>query len=118
MIKGLHAMYYSSEPEALRSFFKDIFNLPATDVGQGWLIFDIPKCELGVHPTTGPQIEKEVASGTADISFYCENIRGFVEELKQKGVKFRGNIEDHGYGLVTFIEAPGDFVIQLYEAKY
>ena len=68
MIKGLHAMYYSSEPDALRSFFKDIFNLPATDVGQGWLIFDIPKCELGIHPSTGPQIEKEVASGTADIT--------------------------------------------------
>ena len=27
-------------------------------------------------------------------------------------------IADHGYGLVTFFKAPGDFQIQLYQPKY
>ena len=31
---------------------------------------------------------------------------------------FTQEIEDHGYGFVTFFEAPGDFRVQLYQAKY
>lgn len=29
-----------------------------------------------------------------------------------------GTFEDHGYGFVTFFKAPGDFAVQLYQAKY
>ena len=50
MIRGVHAMFYSSEPEALRAFLRDKLGLPHTDVGQGWLIFDLPEADLGCHP--------------------------------------------------------------------
>ena len=53
MIKGMRGLFYSSEPEALRAFFRDKLRLEATDVGGGWLIFDVPKAHLGVHPTEG-----------------------------------------------------------------
>jgi hypothetical protein len=33
-------------------------------------------------------------------------------------VKFTQPVEDHGYGLVTFFEAPGDFTVQLYQPRY
>ena len=39
MIRGVHTMFYTSEPEALRAFFRDKLGFPATDVGEGWLIF-------------------------------------------------------------------------------
>ena len=42
MIKGMHGMFYSSEPEALRAFFRDKLGFPSYDVGGGWLIFDMP----------------------------------------------------------------------------
>ena len=32
--------------------------------------------------------------------------------------EFTQEVEDHGYGLVTFFKAPGDFAIQLYQPKY
>lgn len=115
MIKGVHTMFYSSKAEELRAFFRDKLGFPARDVGGGWLIFDLPEGDMGVHPTDAAD---GAASGTRDISFYCENIQETVAELKSKGVTFKGEIEDHGYGLVTFIEAPGDFLIQLYEPKY
>ena len=51
MIRGLHAMFYSSQAEELRAFFRDKLGFHATDVGDGWLIFDIPEADLGVHPT-------------------------------------------------------------------
>jgi hypothetical protein len=36
MIRGMHAMFYSSEAEALRAFLRDKLQLPGTDVGGGW----------------------------------------------------------------------------------
>jgi hypothetical protein len=117
MIKGMHAMYYSSDPEGLRKFFKEKLGFEATDVGGGWLIFDIPESDLGCHPSDDSGKEG-APSGTADISFYCDDIQATVKELTKKGVKFEGEIEDHGYGLVTFFKVPGNFSIQLYQPKY
>ena len=114
MIRGMHAMFYSAEAAALRAFLKDKVGLPATDVGDGWLIFDAPEADLGVHPTEldGPP------SGTAAISFYCDDIEATVADLKGKGVEFTQDIEDQGYGLVTYFNVPGAFTIQLYQPRY
>jgi catechol 2,3-dioxygenase-like lactoylglutathione lyase family enzyme len=114
MIRGLHAMFYSSQADELRAFLRDKLGLQGTDVGGGWLIFNAPEADLGVHPTDG----NGVASGTADISFYCDDINETVNELKRRGVEFTQEVEDHGYGLVTHFKAPGDFVVQLYQPKY
>jgi predicted enzyme related to lactoylglutathione lyase len=114
MIRGLHAMFYSSQDNELREFLRDKLGLKGTDVGGGWLIFDAPEADLGVHPTDG----KEPPSGTADISFYCDNINETVSELKSRGVEFTQEVEDHGYGFVTHFKVPGGFKIQLYEPKY
>lgn len=114
MIRGLHAMFYSSRADELRAFLRDKLGFTGTDVGGGWLIFDAPEADLGVHPTEG----EEVASGTADISFYCDDIAETVEQLEARGVVFTQEIQDHGYGLVTHFKAPGDFEIQLYQPKY
>jgi len=114
MIRGMHAMFYSSEAEALRAFLRDKLGLKGSDVGGGWLIFDAPEADLGVHPTEGG----EPCSGTCDISFYCDDIAATVAELKGRGVVFAQEVEDHGYGLVTFFEVPGGFKVQLYQAKY
>lgn len=114
MIRGLHAMFYCSKAGELRAFLRDKLGLDATDVGEGWLIFDAPEADLGVHPTEngGPP------SGTSDISFYCDDIAQTVRELKSRGVEFVHDVEDHGYGLVTRFRVPGGFDIQLYQPKY
>lgn len=114
MIRGLHAMFYSSHAEELRRFLRDTLGFSAADVGDGWLIFDAPEADLGVHPTDG----KQVASGTADISFYCDDIAETVRELRSRGVEFTQDVEDHGYGLVTYFKVPGGFAVQLYQPKY
>lgn len=114
MIRGMHGMFYSSEPEALREFLRDKIGLSGTDVGGGWLIFDVPVADLGVHPTEG----NNTPSGTADISFFCDDIVKTVDDLRARGVEFTQEIEDHGYGLVSFFKAPGNFKIQLYQPKY
>ncbi len=114
MIKGMHAMFYSSKADELRAFLRDKLGLRASDVGEGWLIFDPPEADLGIHPTEG----KDPPSGTADISFYCDDIVKTVHELKERGVEFTTKVEDHGYGLVTHFKVPGGFDVQLYQPRY
>jgi hypothetical protein len=107
-------MFYSSKADELRAFLRDKLSLSGVDVGEGWLIFDAPEADLGVHPTE----DGEPQSGTADISFYCDNIEETVVELKSRGVEFTQEVEDHGYGLVTYFKVPGDFKVQLYQPRY
>ncbi|MDB5306987.1 MAG: hypothetical protein JWO38_1189 [Gemmataceae bacterium] len=115
MIRGVHTMFYSSEPEALRAFLRDKLGFPAADVGDGWLIFDMPEADMGCHPAD-PQ--EGAPSGTQNISFYCDNIEQTVAELTARGVEFTGPVANHGYGLVTHFKVPGGFAVQLYQPLY
>ncbi len=110
-------MFYSKEPEALRAFIRDKLGFAANDLGGGWLIFDIPEADMGVHPSseTGQGGEP---TGTHDISFYCDDIKKTRQELEDKGVEFVNEISDQGFGLVTHFKMPGDLVVQLYQPGY
>jgi catechol 2,3-dioxygenase-like lactoylglutathione lyase family enzyme len=115
MIRGVHTMFYSSEPEALRAFLRDKLGLRATDVGDGWLIFDLPEAEMGCHPA---EAAKGAPSGTHNISFYCDDIEKTVAGLRARGVEFTDPVTDQGYGLVTHFKVPGGFEVQLYQPRY
>ncbi len=115
MIRGVHTMFYTSEPDALRRFLRDVLGFRAADAGDGWLIFELPEAEMGCHPTEG---SGATPSGTHDISFYCDDIHQTVAELKARGVEFEGGIETRGYGFVTSFKVPGGFAVQLYQPRY
>jgi hypothetical protein len=108
-------MFYTSQPDALRAFLRYKLGLRASDVGDGWLIFDLPEADMGCHPADPQQ---GAASGTHDISFYCDDIHATVAELQRRGVEFTGSVVDRGYGLVTHFKVPGDFTVQLYQPLY
>ena len=115
MIKGVHTMFYTSQPEELRAFLRDKLELPYTDVGEGWLIFDCPEAEMGCHPADPGEGSP---AGTHNISFYCDDIVATVTRLKQRGVEFLDEVADHGYGLVTHFKMPGGVEVQLYQPRY
>ncbi len=117
MIKGAHTMFYTSEPEALRAFLRDKLALPCTDVGGGWLIFDLPEADMGCHPADETGAEGK-PSGTHDISFYCDDIEATVAELEGRGVEFTDPVADAGYGLATCFLMPGGMRVQLYQPHY
>ena len=118
MIKGVHTMFFSSEPEALREFLRDKLGFDSyTDVGGGWLIFDLPEADMGVHDAD-PDGEHGAPAGTHDISFYCDDIRDTVSELRARGVVFDGEVVDAGFGLVIHFEMPGEVRVQLYQPHY
>jgi len=115
MIKGVHTMFYSSQVEELRAFVRDKLGLPATDVGGGWLIFDIPEADMGCHPAEAVDGQ---TSGTHYISFYCDDIYETVGELKERGVDFLDAVADVGYGLAIHFEMPGEVRVELYQPSY
>ena len=115
MIKGLHGLFFTPGAEELRAFLRDKLDLPYTDTGDGWLIFDLPEADMGCHPA-GP--EPGATAGTHDISFYCDNIEQTVTELKSRGVEFTGPVTNQGFGLVTHFKMPGSVVVQLYQPQY
>jgi hypothetical protein len=115
MIKGVHTMFYSSEPEALRAFLRDKLKFAYTDVGEGWLIFDLPEADMGCHPA---EPDKGAPSGRHDVSFYCDDIAKTVAELKGRGVEFTEPVSDQGFGLVTRFNMPGKVNVLLYQPRY
>jgi catechol 2,3-dioxygenase-like lactoylglutathione lyase family enzyme len=115
MITGVHTMFYSSDPDALRAFLRDKLRFPFTDVGGGWLIFNLPEADMGVHPVEeghGPP------AGAHDISFYCDDVEKTVTELRGRGVEFIDGIMDGGFGLLTHFKMPGNVVVMLYQPRY
>jgi catechol 2,3-dioxygenase-like lactoylglutathione lyase family enzyme len=115
MIRGVHTMFYSSQPEELRAFLRDKLGFPFSDVGEGWLIFDLPEADMGCHPADPSEC---APSGMHNISFYCDDIEKTVAELTYRGVEFTDQVTDRGYGLVTHFKMPGDFAVQLYQPRY
>ena len=115
MIRGIHGLVYTSDAQATREFIRDKLRLPHTDVGEGWLIFDLPEGDFGCHPIDeagNPQ------AGRHEISFYCDDIRSTVENLRSRGVSFKSDVADRGYGFVTYFSMPGGVEVQLYQPKY
>jgi len=109
MIKGMHALLYTPKAAELRAFIRDKLGLPFTDTGEGWLIFDVPEADLACHPS------EEVFHS---ISFYCDDIKKTVADLKKRGVEFTSGISDQGWGLLTHFRAPGGMEFELYQPKY
>jgi hypothetical protein len=83
-------------------------------VGDGWLIFDLPEGDRGFHPIDSGK----PSSGTHEISFYCDDIKGTVASLKKRGVVFDQKISEQDFGFITYFTIPGDVKVMLYEPKY
>ena len=108
-------MFYSFQPEMLPAFMPDTLGFPCTDVGDGWLIFDLPEADMGCQ---ADRCGQQPTSGTQSISFYCDDLANTVGALRSRGVEFTDAISDWDYGLVIHFEMPGDFQVALYQPRY
>jgi hypothetical protein len=108
-IKGVHALFYTTEPEEARAFLRDKLGLHSYDSGGGWLIFDQLEADMGCHPA------ERALHG---ISFYCEDIGKTMDELSSRGVEFTAPVRQEEWGRVTQFELPGGGPVDLYEPKY
>lgn len=119
MITALHTLVYADDPEAARTFFRDVLQLPGVDTGGGWLIFKSGPSELGVHPASW---EHEGQSGGTDqhfdLSLMCDDLEATMDELTARGAQFEGEVEQQSWGSTIRLHVPGARPITLYQPKY
>ena len=114
-ITGLHTLLYSSEVDAFRVAMRDVFEFPHVAFDNGFMIFDCPPATMEPHP--GPP-EFDVHSGdrvSHEVGFVCEEIETTVAELRAKGIEFRGEPKDEGWGKVIVMVLPGGVEMVVYE---
>ena len=114
-IVGAHMLFYTSEAEALRAMFRDVFGFKHVDAGGGWLIFALPPAELGVHPAEVPDHK---SAGGHQISFMCDDIAATMAELKKRGVHFDGDPHKENFGTIAMMTLPGNLKVMLYEPHH
>jgi catechol 2,3-dioxygenase-like lactoylglutathione lyase family enzyme len=119
VITSTHAIIYAEDAERARAFFRDILGLPFVDAHDGWLIFQLPPPELGIHPAGDPEDPSAGApTGHHELYFMCDDIEATVAELTAKGVVFVTPIESQGFGIMTRLEVPGAGTIGLYQPRH
>jgi catechol 2,3-dioxygenase-like lactoylglutathione lyase family enzyme len=109
MIIGAHAILYSKDAEADRTFFRDVLGFSFVDAGHGWLIFALPPAEVAVHPAE--------ENGRHELYLLCDDIGAEIEALKAKGVAC-SEVKQERWGSITTIRLPGGGTLGLYQAKH
>jgi catechol 2,3-dioxygenase-like lactoylglutathione lyase family enzyme len=120
MIIGAHILLYSQDPEADRSFFRDVLGFPHIDVGHGWLIFKLPPAETAVHPVDSDDSEQVHAGHRllgAVLYLMCDDLPAQIVALKAKGIECT-RIDEANWGIKTTIKLPGGGEIGLYQPKH
>lgn len=109
MISGMHAIIYSTNPEADKAFFKDVLLLTNVDVGDGWLIFGLPPAEVAVHPGGD--------STAHELYLMCDDMGEFVEEMKKHNIACT-EPKDEGWGVLAHLTLPGGGRLGIYEPRH
>jgi catechol 2,3-dioxygenase-like lactoylglutathione lyase family enzyme len=112
---GAHVLLYTSEPEAVRAIFRDVFGWRHVDAGDGWLIFALPPAELGVHPAEGPSYD---AGTRHQFTLMCDDVAATARDLRLKGIQVKGDPEDEGWGISVMLGLPGGLDVLLYEPRH
>ena len=110
MIIGLHAILFTHDAQATRSFLQDTLGLDSVDAGGGWLIFAGPPAELAAHPADGRPHQ--------EIYLMCDDIHATVADLEAKGAEFSEGIVEQRWGLSTTLKLPGGGELPLYEPSH
>jgi catechol 2,3-dioxygenase-like lactoylglutathione lyase family enzyme len=109
MISGAHAIIYTTNAEADRTFLRDVLALPGVDVGDGWLIFALPPSELAFHPGE--------RNGVHELYLICDDVAVFVARMKRLRVAC-SPVQDRGWGLITNLTLPGGGKLGVYQARH
>jgi len=110
MIIGHHAILFTDDPVATRSFLRGTLGLDSVDAGGGWLIFAGPPAEVAVHPAEGQPHH--------EVYLMCDDIHATVADLEAKGAEFVEGVVEQRWGLSTTLKLPGGGELPLYEPRH
>ena len=126
-------LYVRDQDEALHFYVEQLGFRVHTDAKNGdyrWLTVqhpDQPSFQLGLFTPGPPTLDTATAQSVREVVakgampplvLVVDDCRGAYDRMRERGVEFTQEVEDHGYGLVTYMRVPGDFKIQLYQPRY
>jgi hypothetical protein len=119
MIIGAHFLFYSTDPDADRAFYRDVLELPAIDIGHGWLIFALPPAEAAVHPAEANNLQMHGERPLAGAVLYlmCDDLVAEVASLAAKNVSCTP-VSEAPWGKKTTIPLPSGAEIGLYQPSH
>lgn len=109
MFTGAHLIIYSTNPEADRAVFRDVFGMPSTDVGDGWLIFGLPPAEVAVHPAG--------RNDAHELFLMCDDVQAFRAEMDRRDL-VTSEVQEPGWGLLTHLTLPGGGKLGVYQPRH
>ncbi len=119
VITGTHFLLYSQDAEADRVFFRDVLGLRHIDVGGGWLIFEMPPAEAGIHPLEGEfsldHSGHRLLGG--ELYLMCDDLKSQIAALRKKNVECSEAVEAD-WGMKTTIPMPSGGEIGLYQPRH
>jgi predicted enzyme related to lactoylglutathione lyase len=122
MIKALHTIIYSDDPEATRAFLHDILGWPFVQDSASippWPIFKSGPSEMAVHPTSGIYQGRDYNHPRHhSIALMCDDIQKTIAELKDRGAEFSGDLQDMGFGVAIMLRVPGMDDVVLYQPHH
>jgi catechol 2,3-dioxygenase-like lactoylglutathione lyase family enzyme len=121
MITGAHVLLYSDNPEADRTFFRDVLGFRAVDAGGGWLIFELPPAEAALHPIEAGEKRQLLHGGHkmlgAVLYLMCDDVRSEVKTLQSKNVRCEP-LEEEDWGIATSFKLPSGGEIGVYQPTH
>jgi hypothetical protein len=108
-ITGAHAILYSRDSEADRSFLRDVIGFPFVDVGHGWLIFALPPAEVAVHPADGDERH--------ELYLMVDDVGEFISEMTARGVAC-SEARDLRWGVLTQVTLPSGAKLGVYQPRH
>ena len=109
MIIGAHAILYSRDAEADRTFFKNVLKFPFVDVHSGWLIFKLPPSEAAIHPSDENDMH--------ELYLMTDDLDAEMASLKRNGVACE-DPSHQSWGRATRLKLPGGGALGLYQPRH
>lgn len=115
MITGVRDVYYNAQDikRALR-FYRDLLGLRVVSESEDWCTLEIGGVRIGLESTDGEPVPQVRGAG-ATLTLRSTDIRGDVERLREKGVRFLGNIGHYEWGSVVEFEDSEGNLLKLLE---
>ena len=109
MVIGAHCVICSTNPDADRSFLRDVLKLTSVDAGGGYVIFGLPPAEVAVHEHDRNDVH--------ELYLMCADVEIFVRTMNSQKVVC-DPVRDEGWGLLTRVTLPGGGKLGVYQPRH
>jgi len=109
MITGAHVIIYSKDPEADRTFFREVLKFPHVDAGHAWLIFALPAAEAAFHPSE--------ENDSHEFYLMCDDLKATMRDLEPQKIEC-SEVHEERWGSITKMKLPGGGNLGLYQPKH